>query len=72
MKKTTEHKFKIGQLVRHKASDIIGTRMIVTAIGTFENEQDAENIYALSYETHGDFRRTILHECELVAANEIA
>ena len=65
------HKFKIGQIVRHKASPIIGgTQMVVLAFGIMEDENDRVNIYALSYEApSGEFRRVILQEAELVALN---
>lgn len=65
------HKFKIGQIVRHKASPIIGgAQMVVLAFGTMEDENDKVNIYTLSYEgPHGEFRRVILQEPELVALN---
>lgn len=65
------HKFKIGQIVMHKASNVIvETKMVVLAFGTLENETDKEKIYALSYEgPSGEFRRVILQESEIVSVN---
>jgi len=63
------HKFKIGDIVRHKAADIVGCSLLITAVGTLENADGKTLIYQCSYTSYstGSFSRVILEEQEIEA-----
>jgi heat shock protein HspQ len=71
-KMAKEAKFKIGDLVRHKAAQKHNARkMIVTATGSLKNEDGETTIYQLSGEKESyvakddTFFRVILEEIEI-------
>jgi len=65
-----EFKFKLGDLVKHKASGMGALKLLVIGVGYVSDENGTANVYVISFtksfSTEGNtFGRAYLDECEL-------